>query len=58
LSDRHAAAINQLCSDKLGQQSTINFATAGTQGFTFRDLPEVQESLTTVSMAFKMASMN
>jgi hypothetical protein len=41
LSDRHAAAINQLCSEKLGQQSTTNFATAGTQGFTFRDLPEV-----------------
>ena len=42
LSDRHAAAINQLCSDKLGGGS-ISDLEASKNGFYYKELPKVAQ---------------
>jgi|LauGreDrversion4_2_1035121.scaffolds.fasta_scaffold370135_3 hypothetical protein len=45
LSDRHAAAIKQLCSDKLGGSATAADADGIKIGFFYKDLPQVAQVL-------------
>jgi hypothetical protein len=41
LSDRHAAAISQLCSEKLGGGASVADIDSSKAGFYYKDLPEV-----------------